>query len=195
MRIISGQAGGIPLRVPEAVTRPTTDKVRQALFSALGELVPEARVLDLFAGSGALGLECLSRGAASCLFIEQHRGASEVIKANLTKARLPNGTIRCADALRAVEDLATTSPAGFDLIFADPPYTHSAKDRDWSQALLQSPHLPKLLAPNGLLILECMAKGDAPLAPHWTLFRDRSYGSTRLLWLTPTTSCSAEASA
>ena len=77
MRLISGSAGGIPLEVPKSVTRPTQDRVRQAVFSMLGEVVPEARVLDLFAGSGAVGLECISRGATSALLIEQDRRACD----------------------------------------------------------------------------------------------------------------------
>ena len=76
MRIISGIAGGIPLRVPKGVTRPTADRVRESLFAVLGARVPGARVLDLFAGSGALGLECLSRGAEAATFVERNRAAA-----------------------------------------------------------------------------------------------------------------------
>ena len=75
MRIISGIAGGLALEVPKTVTRPTQDRVRQAVFSMLGELVPGAHVLDLFAGTGAIGLECLSRGAASAMFVDENKGA------------------------------------------------------------------------------------------------------------------------
>ena len=96
MRIISGLAGGIPIKVPDAVARPTTDKVRQALFSMLGELVADARVLDLFAGSGALGLEALSRGAKSVLFIDESRHACTAIRDNLTKTRLQGAQVNIA---------------------------------------------------------------------------------------------------
>lgn len=85
MRIIAGKAGRIAIKVPSAVARPTTDFVRQAIFSILGEHVFDARVLDLFCGSGALGLEALSRGAASCVFVDEHRQAIAVTDENLKK--------------------------------------------------------------------------------------------------------------
>ena len=184
MRIISGLAGGIPIKVPDAVARPTTDKVRQALFSSLGDLVPTARVLDLFAGSGALGLECLSRGAASALFVEQHKGAAEIIKANLAKSRLKGGLIRIGEALRTLTELAKVQPGAFDLIFADPPYAHGRQDKNWALELLQSEVLPLVLAPGGSFILECRVT-TAELSPAWgwSVVRDREYGDTRLLWL------------
>jgi 16S rRNA (guanine966-N2)-methyltransferase len=184
MRIISGLAGGIPIKVPEVVARPTTDKVRQALFSSLGEVVIGARVLDLFAGSGALGLEALSRGSVSALFVDQHRGAADVIKANLAKSRLQGGAIRVGDALRVVGDLAATRPGEFDLIFADPPYTHQVRDKNWALELLQSPALRQVLAPQGSFLLECRVD-TTDLSPEWgwSVVRDREYGSTRLLWL------------
>ena len=184
MRIISGLAGGISIKVPEAVARPTTDKVRQALFSSLGDLIPDARVLDLFAGSGALGLECLSRGASSAVFVELHKGAVEVIKANLAKSRLKGGMVRMGEALRSLIELAKTQPQAFDLVFADPPYAHGRQDKNWAIELLQSEALPQVLAPGGSFILECRVS-TAELSPSWgwSVVRDREYGDTRLLWL------------
>ena len=184
MRIISGLAGGIPIKVPEAVARPTTDKVRQALFSSLGDLIPGARVLDLFAGSGALGLECLSRGAASAVFVEMHKGAVEVIKANLAKSRLKGGQVRMGEALRSLIEMAKTQPQAFDLVFADPPYAHGRQDKNWAIELLQSEALPQVLAPGGSFILECrVSTADLSPAWGWSVVRDREYGDTRLLWL------------
>ena len=187
MRIISGVAGGIPIKVPDAVARPTTDKVRQALFSSLGELVVGARVLDLFAGSGALGLEALSRGAGSAVFVDQHRGAVDVIKANVAKSRLGGALVRSGDAMKVLEEIARTQPASFDLVFADPPYAHGPKDRNWAMALLQSEALQKVMAPGGSFVLECRVT-TADLSPSWgwRVVRDREYGSTRLLWLQQT---------
>lgn len=184
MRIISGLAGGIPIQVPDAVTRPTTDKVRQALFSSLGEIVVGARVLDLFAGSGALGLESLSRGAVSATFVEEHRQACEVIRANVAKTRLPGATVKSGDALKVLRELAKTQPAGFDLIFADPPYAHGPRDKNWAMELLQSEALRQVLAPEGNFVLECRVT-TASLSPSWgwSVVRDRDYGTTRLLWL------------
>ena len=94
MRIIAGSAGGIPLKTPGVLTRPTADRVRESLFASLGTLLSGAKVLDLYAGSGSLGIEALSRGAVSALFVEQERKACEVIQANLDKARLEGGRVR-----------------------------------------------------------------------------------------------------
>jgi 16S rRNA (guanine966-N2)-methyltransferase len=184
MRIISGTAGGIPIQVPAVVTRPTMDKVRQAIFSSIAEFVPDARVLDLFAGSGAYGLECLSRGARSALFVEQHRPACAVIQANVAKTRLAGAEVRCADALRVVRDMAAAQGSPFDLIFADPPYVHGVQDRDWAQELLAEPALLQVVAAGGSFLLECRVSKLLP-PPTWRVVRDRAYGTTRLLWLTP----------
>ena len=184
MRIISGLAGGIPIKVPDAVARPTTDKVRQALFSMLGELVVDAQVLDLFAGSGALGLEALSRGAKSVLFVDDSRHANAAIRDNLTKTRLQGGNIRQGDAMRTLAELARVQPGTFDLIFADPPYAHHSSDVNWAFKLMQSDELKGVLAPEGHVIIECkMTKDLIPPSWGWTIVRDREYGDTRLLWL------------
>ncbi|MDB4662895.1 RsmD family RNA methyltransferase, partial [Verrucomicrobiales bacterium] len=84
MRVIAGLSGGIQLTVPKTFTRPTTDRVREAVFSSLGLRIADATVLDLFAGTGSLGIESLSRGAKSALFVEENRNACEIITANLT---------------------------------------------------------------------------------------------------------------
>lgn len=183
MRLISGSAGGIPLEVPKSVTRPTQDRVRQAVFNMLGELVEGARVLDVFAGSGALGLECLSRGAASALLVDQDRGACEVIRRNLAKTRVEGAAIRQGDVFKMLPQLAA-APERFDLVFADPPYAHKPDDVDLSAKLAASPDLFNLVVPGGSLVLECRAvKGGPALWPPWELVRDREYGSTRILWL------------
>ncbi len=184
MRVIAGTAGGLPLKVPQGDTRPTTDRVREALFSMLGGLVPGARVLDLFAGSGALGLEALSRGAASALFIEHHRAAANILRGNLQKTRLnDSATVREMDVFRALASLARAGEV-FDLIFADPPYTSHPGDTDFTRALLESADLPQLLAADGAWVLECRAgKNDFAATPPWTVTRQRDYGTTRIVWL------------
>ncbi|MEN3940890.1 16S rRNA (guanine(966)-N(2))-methyltransferase RsmD [Prosthecobacter sp. SYSU 5D2] len=184
MRLTSGSAGGIPLEVPKNVTRPTQDRVKQAIFNMLGDLVADARVLDVFSGSGALGLECLSRGAASALLIEQDRAACDVIRKNITKTRLESAAVRQGDVFKMLPQMAGQGSAVFDLVFADPPYANKPGEEDLSLKLAQMPDLQSLVAPGGSLILECRATrhGLEDWSP-WEMVRDREYGSTRILWL------------
>ena len=184
MRLISGSAGGIPIEVPKNVTRPTQDRVRQAIFSMLAEVVEGSRVLDLFAGSGAFGLECLSRGASSCHFVDHDRRACDVIRRNLAKTRLTGATVRTADTFHAIDHLRTTEQT-FDLVFADPPYAHKADDTDFTAKLLAHEPLPHLVQPGAHLLLESLAtrrplEFDPTL---WEQLTDRSYGSTRIVLL------------
>src|ERR1700757_1574275 len=105
MRVIAGSAGGVRLAVPKHGVRPTMDRVKAAIFSSLGEAVVGARVLDLFAGSGALGIEALSRGAVSAIFVEENRQGVAAIEKNLAKTKL-NGTIRQADVFAFLRRVA-----------------------------------------------------------------------------------------
>ncbi len=183
MRLISGSAGGIPLEVPKSVTRPTQDRVRQAVFNMLGELIEGARVLDVFAGSGAFGLECLSRSASSALLIDQDRGACDVMKKNVAKTRLEGATIRQGDVFKVLPQLVTTG-AQFDLVFADPPYAHKLDDIDLSAKLATDADFYRLIAPGGSVVLESrVTKGGSASWSPWEVMRDREYGSTRILWL------------
>lgn len=177
MRIIAGKAGRIAIKVPSAVARPTTDFVRQALFSILGERVENARVLDLFAGSGALGLESLSRGAAACTFVDEHRQAVNVIQENLAKARLDGG-----HAVKSEVATFLKRDAGrYDIIFADPPYWKYHGDKDHVTDLLKSGLLPPRLAPGGWLIAEISSNQKSPEAEDFTLVDRREYGSSAIL--------------
>lgn len=185
MRIISGTAGGIPLEVPKTVTRPTQDRVRQAVFSMISELVPGATVLDLFSGTGAFGLECLSRGAKSVLMVEENRNACEVIRRNLAKTRLTGGSVRQGDVFRVLPQLRDEGRR-FDLIFADPPYAHRPEDEDLTAKLLVQESLPALLTDKGHLLLESLFSKRQPTGwPGWRVLTDRTYGSTRIVWLHP----------
>ncbi|QIF02969.1 16S rRNA (guanine(966)-N(2))-methyltransferase RsmD [Roseimicrobium sp. ORNL1] len=183
MRIIAGSAGGIPVKVPPSVTRPTTDRVREAVFSMLGESVVEARVLDLFAGSGGMGLEALSRGAAQATFVEQQGQAASIIQDNLTRSRLKGGQIVKADAFAALRRLVEGGTR-FDIIFADPPYAKKPGDIDFGMKLLADENLRTVLQPGGIFVLESMVTkgGDGAIAG-WDVIRDRAYGSTRILIL------------
>jgi 16S rRNA (guanine966-N2)-methyltransferase len=178
MRIIAGKAGRIAIKVPPAVTRPTTDFVRQAMYSILGERVENARVLDLFAGSGAIGLEALSRGAASCVFVDEHRQACAVITENLTKSRLDGGRAVKAEAIPFLKRDAAT----YDLIFADPPYWKYHGDKDHIGDLLKSGLLVPRLAPGGMFIAEVSANHKSPEADGFTLTDRREYGGSAVLF-------------
>lgn len=184
MRIISGTAGGIPIQVPKTLLRPTADRVREAVFSMLGDRTREAVVLDLFAGSGAYGLECLSRGASKCTFVEADRVAGPVISANLRKAGLAGGEV----AIAPVESWMAGRRATYDLIFADPPFAKRREDRDWDGWLLESPALAGMVTPGGLFVVESFAKSAQPPPPDspWTCEVERRYGDVliRLFSLT-----------
>lgn len=188
MRIISGIAGGIPLQVPKGEVRPTTDRVREALFAILGERVEGAHVLDLFAGSGALALEALSRGARSARMVDSSRVSCEAIRKNLDKSRLKGGQIINADAMGYVEREARVG-ARYDLIFADPPYCKSAADRDFLLELLQG-NIGGLLKAEGILVGEAeagwgIAREGEVLPEGWNLLTKREYGKNTLLFLQP----------
>lgn len=181
MRIIAGAAGRLAIKVPSAVTRPTTDFVRQAMFSILGERVANARVLDLFAGSGAIGLEALSRGAASCVFVDQHRQAASVIAENLAKSALAGGRVVRTDAAAFLRRDA----AVYDLIFADPPYCRKPGDLDSVGLLLAGEALRPRLVPGGWFVAEIPATQTSPAAPAWELLDRREYGGCAILLYAP----------
>lgn len=165
------------IKVPKAVARPTTDFVRQAIFSILGPTIEDATVLDLFAGSGAIGLEALSRGAVSCVFVDEHRQAETVIRENLVKARLEGGRVVRSDVHAWVSRESTS----FDLIFADPPYSKYLGDRDHLKELMAKPQLLDRLKDGGYLVAESSSSYRPPEAPGWQLEDRREYGSSAIL--------------
>ena len=154
MRVIAGSAGGIPLHTPRTDLRPTMDVVKGALFSSLGDFVTGARVLDLFAGSGSLGIEALSRGAAAVTFVESERRAVAAIEKNLEKTGLagPAATVQPMDVFRFIDRFAST--ASYEIILADPPYAKAEGERDFAPELLCAPMLQHALAPGGIFVLE-----------------------------------------
>lgn len=180
MRVIAGSAGGIQLNVPKSGVRPTMDRVKAAIFSSIGERVMGAKVLDLFAGTGALGIEALSRGAASVLFVEEDRHAVAAIEKNLAKTK-------CAARVRPQEVFRFLGSAGsrdkFDIIFADPPYENTKSGEAFTDLLLNSEALAELLSPNGIFVLE--KRPDEKLAEPglWRLLRRKAYGATEVLIL------------
>ncbi len=191
MRVIAGSAGGIHLKTPKTDLRPTMDMVRGAIFSSLGEGVLGARILDLFAGSGSLGIEALSRGAACATLVEADRRACAVIAENLARTRL-QADVLCLDVFRFLQ--ARKNSEDVDFIFADPPYSKHPGDRDFASDLLTHPMLPSVLSPDGVFVLEVGAFWKLPDAPLWQCFRRKKYGSTETLFLRKSSPADAEAS-
>jgi 16S rRNA (guanine966-N2)-methyltransferase len=181
MRVISGSAGGLRLATPKSGLRPTMDRVKAAIFSMLGPSVVGARALDLFAGSGALGIEALSRGAASATFVDAHPASAPVIRANLAHTRL-SGRVETADVFRFLERAARDGQA-FDLVFADPPYALAPGERDFGSELVAFPPLAACLAPDGLLVLEQLPGTGPRDGSGWTCQRLRHYGKTEVAFL------------
>ena len=170
MRVIAGQWRGRPLKAPPGgATRPTSDRVREALFSILAARVPDARVLDLFAGSGALGIEALSRGAAAATFVDDAAAAIRAIEANLAAVGAA-ATVRRSDVLRFLTS-ARRSAAQYDLVFLDPPYRDAER---LAPALSEA--LPAVLAPGAVAVAESDRR--APLALDLPLKDERRYGDT-----------------
>ena len=167
MRIIAGSKKGARIFAPKGqVTRPTSDRAREAAFNLIGP-VEDATVLDLFAGSGAYGLEALSRGAAKAVFVESERDACATIERNLEKLRLTGARVACSDVLAFL----ASERQRYDLVLVDPPY----ELRDHARL---ARYLPGVLADDGLIVFETTAKvePELPLA----LRTSRRYGSARL---------------
>jgi len=182
MRVIAGTASGIHLRPPGGPVRPTMDRVRGAVFSSLGERVPGARVLDLFAGAGGYGIEALSRGAAEVLFVDNHPGAKINIEKNLQATRL-EGSVLIQEALAFVRKHLL--PQTYDLVFADPPYAKTKGIPDYPAALVELEPLRDALLPDGLLVVEKWRHSPAPESPLWTLIKSKRYGASEILYLSP----------
>ena len=193
MRITGGEFGGRNLKVPKSdAIRPTQDRVREALFNMIQFEVPGSDFLDLFAGSGAVGIEALSRGAKSATFVESNRRHMPVLLENLRLVS-PRGSSQptnlstfqpfnfstvLADVYRWI---ASYSGPGFSIAFADPPYA-LGEERGYASVLATLAERG-VVRPGGLFIAEMTAVQKAEETPLWELVRDRTYGKTRLcLW-------------
>lgn len=172
LRIIAGTLRGRRLRAPDGpATRPTSDRVREALFDLIGPVPEGCRVLDLYAGSGALGMEAMSRGAGRTVFVERDPRARRVIQENLAALGLAErARVEGGDAASA----AAFAGGPFDLVLADPPYGEADPGALLARAAAA-------LAPEGILAVEQAAGGRLPEPPETlALWKDRRYGSTRL---------------
>lgn len=183
-RIIAGEAGSLTLKVPQGATRPTSERVREAIFSALSHRIDfdGASVLDLYAGSGALGFEALSRGATSLIAVDQDRSAAAALKAN--QATIQSALTReVSISVRPQSVASFLSSAGrletVDVVFIDPPYSVT---NDEVENLLKT--LDGLLGLDALIILERSAKDPAPSWPEsWECVAEKTYGDTSVFTL------------
>jgi 16S rRNA (guanine966-N2)-methyltransferase len=188
MRIIGGTAAGMILKVPKGFdVRPTPDLVKQAVFNSLGDRVSGARVLELFSGTGALGLESLSRGAARIVSVEKASRHARMIQENLKALRLDAGRfeLRIQDAFVAMAQLAAAGTQ-FDLILADPPYGEKNVGRrstSFAQKVLDSEPLLHLLAPGGLLVLGHTKRDTLSFPDEWKERKTMKHGDTMMRFL------------
>jgi 16S rRNA (guanine966-N2)-methyltransferase len=180
MRVIAGSAGGIQLTVPRHGVRPTMDRVKAAIFSSLADQVIGAPILDLFAGSGGLGIEALSRGAASVLFVEEDRQSIAAIEKNLAKTKL-SGRVRQQDVFEFLRHSSLAEK--FRIIFADPPYEKTKAGERFTERLLANAALAQLLEPGGVFVLEKRPAERVPDTELWNVIRAKTYGATEVLFL------------
>ena len=188
MRIIGGSAAGTILKAPRGFeVRPTPDLVRQAVFNSLAPRIAGAGVLELFGGTGALSLECLSRGATHAVCVEKSGRHAQFIRQNLGRARLPSGLLdlRVQDAFAAIAQMAEGHQQ-FDLVFADPPYGEKNAGRrstSFAQQLLDDSALPGLLAPGGLFILGHARRDTLSVPEIWQEAKILKHGDSWMRFL------------
>ncbi len=178
MRVIAGTARGTKLKAPKGMqVRPTADRVKEALFSILGPRIPGAFFIDLYAGSGAIGIEALSRGADYCIFVENKRTNVALIKENITNTGLNSkARVICADAVKAITSLAAENVKA-DLLFMDPPY-----DLIDIVTLLDSTLDRNIVSDSGLIIAE-HAFSNRQWAEKFNSTRQKKYGDTCLTFI------------
>jgi 16S rRNA (guanine966-N2)-methyltransferase len=173
MQIIAGIAKGRKLSVPGSGTRPMTGRARESVFSILAGRLVGARVLDLYAGSGSLGLEALSRGAASAVFVEQGREASRTIERNIENVGLGGRLIR-----RSLPGAIAVVDGPFDIVFVDPPYADS--DDSVTDTLIS---MDEVLAPNGIIVMHRQARSNTEIPESLTCTDVRRYGDAVVMML------------
>lgn len=176
MRVIAGSARGVPLRAPrDPGTRPVTDRVKETLFAILGERVPGGRVLDLYAGSGALAIEALSRGAGSATLVERGREALASIRANLQRTGLDSlAAVFAGDVMRFLSHPSAEGP--YDLVFLDPPYAERA-------ILAPLERMVPLLSPGATVVVKHFWRTPVPAPAGLVIVRERRFGETTLTFL------------
>jgi len=171
MRVISGSARGLKLIAPDGLgTRPTTDRVKESLFNIIQPYIPAKSVLDLFGGSGALGIEALSRGSDSCVFVDVDKKAIDIIKQNVEKARLKER----ANIIKSdVFSYLSCCNEKFDIIFLDPPYNKGFLDKVFEKIFEKN-----LLKKDGVIVVEGEAGGETPKNSNFICVKYAKYGKT-----------------
>jgi 16S rRNA (guanine966-N2)-methyltransferase len=177
MRVIAGSARGVPLAAPrDRGTRPITDRVKETLFAILGDRVPDARVVDLYAGSGAIGIEALSRGAEHVDFVEDARQALLALRTNLERTRLATA----ADVHATTVERFLADPAS-----GGPPWTIAVLDPPYATRAIVAPlrALAPRLAPGATVVVKAFWRTDVPVMEGMTVARQRRFGETMLTFL------------
>jgi 16S rRNA (guanine966-N2)-methyltransferase len=175
LRVVAGSVGGRRLVAPKSGTRPTADRVKEALFAALGaEPVTGASVLDLYAGSGALGIEALSRGAASAVFVDRDRHAETAIRENLATTGFESSATVSRAPVRKFLERSRHEPS-FDLVFLDPPYDVDARELAGALRALGE---PGALAEGATVVIETSRRSPPELPESWSVGWERAYGDT-----------------
>ncbi len=174
MRVISGSARGLKLTSPDGLdTRPTTDRVKESIFNIIQAYIPCDNVLDLFAGSGALGIEALSRGCQKCTFVENNLMSFSTVKKNIEKARLSEK----ADLIKKdAFDFLNSCKTKYDIIFLDPPYNKGLLKKSFDYIYKQN-----ILSENGIIIAETEYDGELPENSYFECIKNAKYGKTLVL--------------
>ena len=178
MRITGGEHRGRILKTPKGGMRPTQDMVRSALFSMFASEIPGCVFMDMFAGSGAVGLEAVSRGAQKVVFVENHKRTALIIKQNISMLGVTDCKVFSTCALKFAKNNVTGNK--YDIIFADPPYADKCGDESLLYPLLNSVANSKLLTDNGFFVMESSAHEKYENRPGWDLVTERKYGKTLL---------------
>lgn len=176
VRVISGSARGLKLNTPgDDRVRPTTDRVKESMFNIVQDWVYDSQVLDLFAGSGALGIEALSRGASQAVFCDNSLDSIKIIKSNIEKARVADRSqIVSGDFKRCLRDMGTKNQS-FDMIFVDPPYY-----KGLFEEVLDTIKACKILKKDGIVIVEHDAKRPIGQVEGLEVYKEKKYGITML---------------
>lgn len=181
MRVISGTAGRLKLITPEGMdVRPTTDRIKETLYNIISPRLYDIDFLDIFAGSGGIGIEALSRGANSCVFVDNYKESERCIKKNLETTKLADkATVMMTDAVGAISRLYKNGKR-FDIIFMDPPYNCG-----WEKKILEEISNYPILKENGLIIVEASAATEFDYLEDmgFILSREKSYGSNKHMFI------------